>query len=129
MPPFKNSHLSFSLLSRFEQCPLSFRLHYVDEKQPSPSVAPRFGKAVHAVLKTLVREHMDEERGVPVRTARLRALEESLGGLRAVRAGGVRPGPVHPALLHPPTRVTSTTKTPWPSKHHKVRQRVGRRLT
>ena len=31
--PFKNQHLSYSRLSRFETCPLSYRLHYIEKKQ------------------------------------------------------------------------------------------------
>ena len=30
MTNFTNTHLSYSRLARFEQCPLSFKLHYVD---------------------------------------------------------------------------------------------------
>ena len=63
---FKNQHLSYSRLSRFEQCPLSFKLHYIDQKQAEPGVPLRFGKAVHAVLETLVREHMEQEREGPL---------------------------------------------------------------
>ena len=59
---FKNQHLSYSRLSRFEQCPLSFKLHYIDKRQDEPGVPLRFGKAVHAVLETLLREHMEQER-------------------------------------------------------------------
>lgn len=59
---FKNQHLSYSRLSRFEQCPLSFKLHYIDKRQAEPGVPLRFGKAVHAVLETLLREHMEQER-------------------------------------------------------------------
>lgn len=59
---FKNQHLSYSRLSRFEQCPLSFKLHYIDKRQADPGVPLRFGKAVHAVLEALLREHMDQER-------------------------------------------------------------------
>lgn len=57
----KNQHLSYSRLSRYEQCPLSFKLHYIDQKQAEPGVPLRFGKAVHAVLEILVREHMEQE--------------------------------------------------------------------
>lgn len=59
---FKNQHLSFSRIQRFEQCPLSFKLHYIDGKQAEPNNSLRFGKAIHAVLEVLVREHMDQER-------------------------------------------------------------------
>ena len=62
MQQFHNTHLSYSRLARFEQCPLSFKLHYIDGKQAEPGVPLRFGKAVHAVLERLVGEHMDQER-------------------------------------------------------------------
>ncbi len=50
MLSFKNNHLSYSRLSRFEQCPLSFKLHYIDGQSAEPGIALKFGKAVHAVL-------------------------------------------------------------------------------
>ena len=50
---FTNTHLSFSRLQRFEQCPLSFKLHYIDQRKAEPGVPLRFGKAIHAVLETL----------------------------------------------------------------------------
>jgi len=59
---FKNKHLSYSRLSRFEQCPLSFKLHYIEKKQAEPNDSLKFGKAIHAVLEVLVREHMEQER-------------------------------------------------------------------
>jgi RecB family exonuclease len=70
---FTNTHLSFSRLSRFEQCPAAFKLHYVDKLPSEPTVPLQFGKAIHAVLEVLVREHVEAER-----TARLseeRAIE------------------------------------------------------
>jgi RecB family exonuclease len=54
--------LSFSKLSRFETCPLSYKLHYLDRLTSEPGVPLLFGSAVHAVLEDLVREHMHEER-------------------------------------------------------------------
>ncbi len=62
MPKFENKHLSYSRLSRFEQCPLSFKLSYIDKKRTSPGVPLLFGKAIHDVLEHLVQEHMDNER-------------------------------------------------------------------
>ncbi len=61
-PRFVNQHLSFSRLSRFEQCPLSFKLNYIDKRRAEPGVPLKFGKLVHAVLEVLVREHMEGER-------------------------------------------------------------------
>jgi hypothetical protein len=31
MTGYKNEHLSFSRLTRFETCPLSYKLHYIDK--------------------------------------------------------------------------------------------------
>jgi putative RecB family exonuclease len=60
--PFRNQHLSYSRLSRFETCPLSYKLHYIDKKQAEPGLPLRFGKLVHAVLERLVKEALDDER-------------------------------------------------------------------
>ena len=70
MTAFRHSHLSFSRLSRFEQCPLSFKLHYVDKLVAEPGVPLRFGKAIHSVLESLVREHMESELVGPLSEAR-----------------------------------------------------------
>ena len=59
--PFRNQHLSYSRLSRFEQCPLSYRLHYIEKKQAEPGLPLRFGKAVHAALEGLLKEVVDDE--------------------------------------------------------------------
>ena len=66
MTNFKNAHLSYSRLSRFEQCPLSFKLHYIDKQLAEPGLPLRFGKAIHAVLEVLVREHVEDERSGPL---------------------------------------------------------------
>jgi len=65
-PQFVNKHLSYSRLSRFEQCPLSFRIHYIDKQVAEPGDPLKFGKAIHAVLERLVREHVDTERVAPL---------------------------------------------------------------
>ena len=51
MPRFKNQHLSYSRLSRFEQCPLSFKLHYIDKKQAEPGVPLLQGSGAGAGAK------------------------------------------------------------------------------
>ena len=90
---FKNQHLSYSRLSRFEQCPLSFKLHYIDKRQAEPGVPLRFGKAVHAVLETLLREHMEQEREGALSEERAVALWQEawaageLSGLAVFEAG------------------------------------------
>jgi putative RecB family exonuclease len=71
--PFRNTHLSYSRLSRFEQCPLSYRLHYIEKKPAEPGLALRFGKTVHAVLERLLKEVLDDERTGPL--SEERALE------------------------------------------------------
>ena len=63
---FRNEHLSYSRLTRFEQCPLSFKLHYVSKHEAEPGLPLRFGKAIHAVFEALVREHMSDERTGPL---------------------------------------------------------------
>jgi RecB family exonuclease len=60
--PFKNQHLSYSRLSRFETCPLSYRLHYIEKQQAEPGLPLRFGKTIHAVLERLIKEVVDDER-------------------------------------------------------------------
>jgi RecB family exonuclease len=65
-PQFVNTHLSYSRLSRFEQCPLSFKIHYIDKQVAEPGDPLKFGKAIHAVLERLVREHVDTERVAPL---------------------------------------------------------------
>jgi putative RecB family exonuclease len=61
MNEFKNDHLSYSRLTRFEQCPLSFKLHYIDKLESSPNMSLRFGKVIHAVLERLFRELIEQE--------------------------------------------------------------------
>lgn len=93
MATFKNPHLSFSRLSRFETCPLSYRLHYVEKQHAEPGVPLRFGKAIHAVLEVLVREHMNDERTGPLSEERAAELwqqawaKEDLTGLDLFQEG------------------------------------------
>ncbi|MCP4603959.1 MAG: PD-(D/E)XK nuclease family protein [Proteobacteria bacterium] len=58
---FINPYLSYSRLNHFEQCPLSFRLHYIEKRQSTPGLALRFGSMIHTVLERLVREVIDNE--------------------------------------------------------------------
>jgi RecB family exonuclease len=58
---FKNQHLSYSRIARYEQCPLSFKLQYIDKLPSEPGMPARFGSTVHAVLENLVREHVRTE--------------------------------------------------------------------
>ncbi len=66
MTKYTNNHLSYSRLSRYEQCPLSFKLHYIDKQQAEPGLPLRFGKAIHSVLENLVQEHMLDEQNGPL---------------------------------------------------------------
>lgn len=87
MPEPRNTHLSFSRVQRFETCPLSYRLHYIDKLDADPGVPLRFGKAVHAVLERLVREQVDEERSGPLSEDRAAGLWQeawSYAGLAGV---------------------------------------------
>lgn len=74
MTAFTNEHLSFSRISRFERCPLSYKLHYIDKVESEPGIALRFGKVVHAVLERLVREAVDDERSGPLSEDRALAI-------------------------------------------------------
>ena len=90
---FVNKHLSFSRLSRFEQCPLSFKLNYIDKRRAEPGVPLKFGKLVHAVLEVLVREHMEGERTGPLSEERAIELyregwaREELAGMEVFTEG------------------------------------------
>ena len=84
---FTNKHLSYSRLSRFEQCPLSFKLHYIDKSKAEPGVPLKFGKLIHAVLEVLVREHMEDERTGPL--SEERALELYREGWAAEGLSGI----------------------------------------
>ncbi len=89
----RNPHLSFSRLHRYEQCPQSYRLHYLDKLPSEPGEPLRFGSALHAVLEALVKEAIDERRQGPLSEAR--ALEffreawcaEELSGLPLFEEG------------------------------------------
>lgn len=54
--------LSFSRIDRWEKCPLSYRLRYVDRLEEPSGDAAALGKAVHAAIEALERAHVREER-------------------------------------------------------------------
>ena len=93
MTGFANEHLSFSRLNRFERCPLSYRLHYIDKVESEPNIAMRFGKVIHAVLERLVREALEDERTGPLSDDRALAIfreawtAESLTGVDLFQEG------------------------------------------
>jgi RecB family exonuclease len=80
---FKNDHLSVSRIGRFENCPLSFKYHYIDKLPGEAGEALRFGVLCHAVAENLYREVILDERTGPLSEARafelLRALWPSSG--------------------------------------------------
>jgi len=87
------TRLSFTKLSRFETCPLSYKLHYLDRRTSEPGVPLLFGSAVHAVLENLVREHMHEERIGPLPEGRAAELwqeawaKSGMSGIDVFREG------------------------------------------
>jgi len=91
---FKNSSLSYSRISRFESCPLSFKFHYVEKQPPEPGDPLRFGSVVHAALERLLGEVIAEERSGPLSEERALALlrdewaKENLTGLGLFEEGG-----------------------------------------
>jgi putative RecB family exonuclease len=71
---FANTHLSYSRLSRFEQCPRSFQFQYVDKLPSEPGMPLRFGKVAHAALERLLREVIEQETTGPLDEERAVAL-------------------------------------------------------
>jgi RecB family exonuclease len=67
---FTNTHLSYSRLSLFEQCPMAFKFRYIDKLRSEPGMPLRFGKIVHATLEELLREVIDQEAVGPLSEAR-----------------------------------------------------------
>jgi len=59
-------HYSYSRLHRFAQCPLSFRLHYLDHLPTEVGPEMRFGKVLHRVAEDLLREHVRANRTGPL---------------------------------------------------------------
>ncbi len=66
MNNFENKHLSYSRLNRYEQCPLSFKLQYIDKLPNEAGMPARFGNLVHKVLERLLREHVQAEQVGPL---------------------------------------------------------------
>ena len=68
---FKNQHLSYSRLTRFEQCPLSYRLHYIEKPQAEPGQPLRFANTIHPGLERRMKEVLDDERSGPLSEERV----------------------------------------------------------
>ncbi|MCP4677623.1 MAG: PD-(D/E)XK nuclease family protein, partial [Deltaproteobacteria bacterium] len=73
MNDFKNTYVSYSRLSRFEQCPLAFKLHYIDKLKSEPGPPLVFGSAIHLILERLIDEHV--KAGKPGPLSKNRAFE------------------------------------------------------
>jgi RecB family exonuclease len=90
---FTNTHLSYSRLSRFEQCARSFKFQYIDKLPSDPGMPLRFGKVVHAALERLLRELIEQERSGPLDPNRAVTLfaeawrAEGIAGLQEFAAG------------------------------------------
>jgi len=61
MAKFKNKHLSVSRVKRYEQCPLSFKLTYIDKAKREFGEATDIGKFLHLVLENIFQWIIDEE--------------------------------------------------------------------
>ncbi len=53
--------ISVSRIKRYEQCPLAFKLHYIDKKKGEYGPALAFGSLLHAVLENLYKWAKAEE--------------------------------------------------------------------
>ncbi|MGH7295834.1 MAG: RecB family exonuclease [Polyangiaceae bacterium] len=93
MATFTNEHLSYSRIQRYEQCPRSFRFHYVDKLDSLPGPELVFGKAMHRVLEQLVAEHALEREAAPLSLERaerlwqLRWIQDGLTGVGSFYEG------------------------------------------
>ncbi|WP_338869344.1 PD-(D/E)XK nuclease family protein [Myxococcus stipitatus] len=93
MSGLRNTHLSYSRLSRYESCPLSYQLHYLDKHSAEPGVPLSFGKALHAVLERLIQDVLDTEYAGPLSEERVLQLyreawtAEGLSGLDLFHQG------------------------------------------
>lgn len=87
---FRHEHLSYSRLSKWEQCPLAFRFAYVDRLPGEPALPLRFGRVMHAALERLVRDVVAEEHTGPLDEGR---------ALEAYRAAWDEEGLVGAALF------------------------------
>lgn len=58
---FKNKVISVSRIKRYEQCPLSFKLNYIDKKQRCNNESLVFGSFLHSVLELLIKWVKQEE--------------------------------------------------------------------
>jgi putative RecB family exonuclease len=71
-----NEHLSYSRIARFEQCPKSFALRYVDKIPETPSPEQRFDVVLRETLERLLEEHVAAGRAAPLPLDRALAIYE-----------------------------------------------------
>lgn len=57
-PTVRPVRLSYTRISRWETCPLSYRFRYVDGLEAEPGAAAQLGKAVHRAIETLELDHL-----------------------------------------------------------------------
>ena len=58
---FKNTHLSYSRIAKYEQCPLAFKFRYVDGHESGGNESAVLGKTIHGTLEALLREAIEQE--------------------------------------------------------------------
>ena len=65
--------LSYSRIDRWEKCPLSYRLRYIDKIESESGDAAQLGKAVHGAIETLELEHIRAGRSAAIAPAAVTA--------------------------------------------------------
>ena len=65
-PDAESDHYSHSHLARFAQCPLSYRLHYVDRLPADVAPERHFGAVLHRTLEETVRDHVRARQNGPL---------------------------------------------------------------
>jgi len=86
---FKNSHLSYSRIAKYEQCPLAFKFRYVDGRASGSNDAAVLGKTVHGTLEALLNEVIVQEHNGPLSEERALTLfkeQWAKGGLSGMEA-------------------------------------------
>jgi RecB family exonuclease len=79
LPVVDSAHpYSHARLRRFGQCPLSYRLHYLDRLPAAPSAEAELGRVLHRTLEDLVRDHVRTGRKGPLDGAIAAAMYQRL---------------------------------------------------
>jgi len=58
----RSTHISYSKLHVYGQCPRRFKLEYLDDRRPEKSVALQLGSMVHAVIAHYLRDIQETQR-------------------------------------------------------------------